>query len=227
MFETEALQISANFKQSIWYTNLLWDEFRYPANDTCDVHYVQISIKYYFWSLLCFSGKETKRISEFRTHSTQLLSGLHFHTGFTTHHLRLQEPCCILSISLETTPTTFTCCHHNWAQERLLAADLAVWGVTQRSPELPYVELLLKSQLGKQALSETSAPHCTSVSHLIQQDALAQPINRLFSSKWPGNAMLGWSQTEIMNDFKGFLNKPVKLASLPSENKVPVLTAAI
>lgn len=39
--------------------------------------------------------------------------------------------------------------------------------------------------------------------------------------------MLGWSQTEIMNDFKGFLNKPVKLASLPSENKVPVLTAAI
>lgn len=76
MFETEALQISANFKQSIWYTNLLWDEFRYPANDTCDVHYVQISIKYYIWSLLCFSGKETKRISEFRTHSTQLLSGL-------------------------------------------------------------------------------------------------------------------------------------------------------
>jgi len=39
--------------------------------------------------------------------------------------------------------------------------------------------------------------------------------------------MLGWSQNEIMNDFKGFLNKPVKLAPLPSENQVSVLTAAI
>lgn len=66
MFETEALQISANFKHSIRYTNLLWDEFRYPANHTCDVHYIQISIKYYIWSLLCFSFERERNKKDFR-----------------------------------------------------------------------------------------------------------------------------------------------------------------
>lgn len=69
-FETETLQISANLKQSIWYTNLLWDEFRYPVNHACDAHYIQISIKYHIWSLLCFSFERERNKKDFRIQNT-------------------------------------------------------------------------------------------------------------------------------------------------------------
>lgn len=69
-FETETLQISANLKQSIWYTNLLWDEFRYPVNHARDAHYIQISIKYHIWSLLCFSFERERNKKDFRIQNT-------------------------------------------------------------------------------------------------------------------------------------------------------------
>lgn len=154
-FETETLQISANLKQSIWYTNLLWDEFRYPVNHTHDAHYIQISIKYHIWSLLCFSFERERNKKDFRIQNT------HHPVAVRTPlpHRTCSSPSQAARALLHTVhlPGNYTYNFHLLPQRPSLRKTAGCWlGVPQRPPELPYVELLLKSQLGKQALSETS-----------------------------------------------------------------------